>query len=73
MLSVKPWCLALLLACSSPFLMLCADIAPAVDDRATALWVLSEGGRIQLTGDLKYIADPFDLPEGAIRKFARLN
>ena len=73
MVSVKPFCLALLLVYGSEFLMLradtppAADTAPAQDDRATALWVLKKGGRIRLTGDRKYISDPFDLPEGLIR------
>src|SRR5690242_8299736 len=41
-------------------------VASEPDDRAVALWVLREGGRVLLDGAVEYTADPFDLPAGQI-------
>ncbi len=40
---------------------------PVVDDRATALWVIRQGGRVLLAGQTEYTVDPFDLPTEAVR------
>ncbi len=41
--------------------------ADSEGDRATALWALRMGGRVLVEGQSEYIADPFELPDGAFR------
>ena len=53
----------LVVAASLPLM---TALASAGSDRDVALWVLREGGRVQLDGAAEYISDPFDLPAGDI-------
>src|SRR5260370_454355 len=43
-----------------------ADTKP-LDERGIALWVLRQGGSVQVAGADEYTNDPFELPAGTIR------
>jgi len=47
--------------------LLACSAESAADDRETALWVLRQGGRVQIEGAAEYTGDPFDLPDRQIR------